>query len=58
MFNNRLKVSIGVLTLLVVLCLVTDGPAPAQFGFSIVSASTSYFRTPGASLRPRSTSPL
>jgi hypothetical protein len=40
MFNNRLKVSIGVLTLLVVLCLVTDGPAPAQFGFSIVSDPT------------------
>jgi len=40
MFNTRLKVSTSILALLALLCLVTDGPSSAQFGFSIVSDPT------------------
>ena len=40
MFQKRLKVSTSILATLAVLCLVTHEPAPAQFGFSIVSDPT------------------
>jgi len=40
MFTRRLKVSTSILASLALLCLITDGPAPAQFGFSIVSDPT------------------
>jgi len=40
MFQKRLKVSTSILATLAVLCLLTDEPAPAQFGFSIVSDPT------------------